>query len=500
MSKTRHFDHDHHIEINHSHNIQLKRINEFFKEIQYLVHSCNSEKEHDCKIMLRWIEQMHGHFFEESFNHITFSRFFDDLTRITGNHPYLKQQVLGYIKDHDTLRNDILSCTASLLLKAPARELCQLLGGISKLEIIPTEEYMSRWFSLSQNKVGSFTVKDVKQSIRSLARLHNMPPVSWLHEWYLRCDLLIDDIAAEDFEAFGKILCAFGSLHITPEHNWFTHFMKETRTYLTSLTKREDVFLLSKSFIIKDVSNETEFLSEWFAYSGDKIDPLNKQELHSLCVAFFYITKLDYEIPCVWVERCVLKLTNEFNSLLLNDISYALYAIALLQLDITSVRTFLEKCKHFFKRNNHALFSDIHFKDEFKNIMVAQSYLKAKGFYLEIDMNKYSWLVEKLKTRERNGSKAGEDYAYAILRELSIHTVEKEYWIDVIMDHVDFYLGSHMVIEYDGGCHYTNGHTNRLTALKTYLLQNYGYSVIRLDYRDNKEKHKEILLKNLHNI
>lgn len=496
MSKSNHFDHDNYIHINYSDDKEIKRINGYFKEIQYLVHSYNSEKEHDSKTLVAWLEKMHTHFDDKSFNHVTFSRLFDDVTSITGRHPMLKTRVLKYIKDHDKFRNDLLVYTEALLLKSSARELCHILGGLSKLEITPSPTYMLRWFSVSHDKLGDFTVKDIKQSIRSLARLHFKPGDAWMHAWFSRCDLLIDKIAYEDYESFGKILCAVGSLQITPEAKWFTHFMKEIRTYLTSLKRMDDIFFLSQSFTIEAVCKESRFIGEWFDYSFERIESAQKEEIDYLCVALFYITKLDYEIPQNWIDHCISKITNQFDQLSLKGLSYALYAMALLQLDVQFVRPFLEKSKKALKLRSNEFCIENNNLIEFKSVMLALFYFKIKKFDLGLDINQHSALVEELKMIEHGDPSEGEEYVQNILNELSIYDAEKEYWIDVIMDKVDFYLKSQKKIcEFDGKYHLTqNGTANRLTVLKTFVLESYGYNLIRLDFRDGRQKNKQDLL------
>lgn len=498
MSKSNHFDHDYHIKRNYSNNENLKIINGYFKEIEYLVYIHNSEKENDCKVILEWIEKMHVHFFDEGFNHLTFSRFFDDLTRILMNHPKIQKRVMKYINENNLLTEDLLKRTEEVLLVASPRELCHILGGIAKLQIEPSPSYMVRWLSASKGKISNFTALDVKQSIRSLARLRVTPSPDWMHEWYIQCDAHMSEIAEKDYVDFSKMLSALAMLQVIPEPRWFKTFIAETHIYLTSLKNVEDVFMASQAFAIEAVNNNDKFVKDWFAHSLEKMEEVHGKEADFVCTALFYTTKLDNDIPLKWLDRCLLKITNEFEFLSLKGISYAMYAVALLQIDVESIRPFLEKCRQAFKRINREYFNSDYNIFEFQRIMISHFYFKLKKYDLELDINQYVELEEVLRKREHKDRSEGEKYVQEILDEVGIYNVSNEHWVGCIMDHVDFYLPSQQkILEFDGGHHYLNGKVNRLTKLKTFILTCYGYNLIRLDYKNSREENKRILLNEL---
>jgi very-short-patch-repair endonuclease len=129
--------------------------------------------------------------------------------------------------------------------------------------------------------------------------------------------------------------------------------------------------------------------------------------------------------------------------------------------------------------------------------MISSYYFKIKNFDLGLNIDHYPDLLNAAQYKEKHDPSDGEKRVLATLEKLSIKNVEKEYWVNEIMDAVDFYVPDvQKLIEFDGKYHDTNGMTNRLTKLKTFILQNYGYNLIRIDYKE-KSTMNDILLREL---
>jgi hypothetical protein len=351
MSRSNHFDHDAHMK-NVSPN--LKWINGLFNEIQFLVTSYNADKEKDCKIVLSWLVKVHEHFSDPEFNTLTIARFLDDLSRITSNHPVLKTCIIKYMKDHHNFREDLFEKTYDLLLDSKPRELCHILGGLSSLELALPVEWWSRWFSISTGKMSSFNARDIRQSIRACARFHKKPPQEWCDSWSLQCSVQINEFFKEE-DTFSKILSAVGHLKIRIDPTLLKELIDNARIFLTSLTKSEELFFVSKAFAIEEVCKEKRLVSDWFKHSYNKINDLNKREVEALCIAFFYVGKLDENVSSEWIERCVEKITGDFEHLSVKAITNALYAMALFQMEVKQVRPFLEKCMLLFKMERNKI-------------------------------------------------------------------------------------------------------------------------------------------------
>lgn len=510
--------------------VDTEWINKLLKEVDYLVHFRNSRKERDCKNVLEWIENVHAHFFDPQFKAITMARFLDKLEHILSHHPYIKEYVISYVKDHEEYKNDILNRSYDLILGANPQNLCLILNGLSVLDIKDMDDdWWDRWFSNSIDKMCNFNEIDTKQSIRSCAGLYKKPPKNWISAWSIQCEIHMDRMY-EKPESFSKILNAIGQLKINIPDSLLKKLIKNTRILLTSLSKENDLFLVSKSFAIEEVCEEKRLVSQWFELSYERIKIAKEEELESLCSAFSCIGKLDENVQMEWIQLCINKITNSFESLSIKSIANALYAMALFQLDVLSVQSFLDKCKLAFRKERSKLFNKSMTHIDFRNLMQASYFYLIKQYDLGVKIEDFSDFLNSLKNEKRKEPTDGELLVLTILEELSIHHVESEFWVNEIVDFVDFsifdsslprdnnlvgkeeifcpderkqelcaddesspmpwYVEESLVpryiIEFDGIYHEVCGMTNRLTQLKTFILQNYGYNLIRIHYKDVK--------------
>lgn len=187
-----------------------------------------------------------------------------------------------------------------------------------------------------------------------------------------------------------------------------------------------------------------------------------------------------------WIEKVLIDFDITLSSPLqtTHNISYALYALTLLQKDLEFCRPILERCNHFFK-NNEKLVFDEHGAIKLRKIVFAKNYFELLGFSLCIDPNDYPKLINKINCLPKNGSNIQTMFADN-LKILFGDSVAEEFKIPVIFDSVDFFIkDQNLVIEVDGTHHFIDGQHNPLTRVKTLMLEKSGYKVKRFTVAPN---------------
>ena len=136
---------------------------QIFKEIEYLLHFQNSEKEQDSKVLIQWVEHFIDYLDDSYFTSVTMAHFFDVIHSISDNHPQIKTELESYFEENEEMPQSILEKSYELLFSAKIRELTHILSGVllSKNFIIP-KNWMERWFECSKNQLNCANSLDLR--------------------------------------------------------------------------------------------------------------------------------------------------------------------------------------------------------------------------------------------------------------------------------------------------------------------------------------------------
>ncbi|MBA4310857.1 MAG: hypothetical protein C0425_11060 [Chlorobiaceae bacterium] len=468
-----------------------------FKEIEYLYHFQNSEKEQDIKVMIQWIEQFTHYFNHSCFTSITMAHFFDVLHTIEEKHPKIKKELDLYFFDYPNISHALLEKSYELLMSAKIRELTHILAGvmISRRFTVP-DEWMRRWFESSQNQLVSANYLDLSMIISVLFNEYKKPPQDWVDRWVIQCELHIFDFHQNPF-SFLLILATIIRLSLNVQSSFKDLLFENSIIYMSQFSQSQAIFFMSRSFKLKEINHRKNGIRNWFICTEKIIRDEPEKYLKDICIAFANSQKLEDGAPQDWIDLCVQTFISYFKNLSVKDIGNCLYAMALMQIDPQKIMSFLIQCKNVINENFEVKLLENNTYTDISHFVISQYYFKKHNFDLGIKTEKLESFL-KLNKRIRIINKS-EEIVLDALKQFKELDVTAEYWIPEIADSVDFSIKTQKglkLIEFDGPSHEINGKLSCLTKLKTYLLKSYGYDLLRIHYKD-LEKINDILKDNI---
>ena len=285
-----------------------------------------------------------------------------------------------------------------------------------------------------------------------------------------------------------------GLLKITPTQSWMDKCSQRSSDILEGITGKE-LLQFSYAFYLPNIRNHKILAEKWFDVS---LAEMKEADDPFIMMCLLLLVYNNIPIPSVWLDRWMEKILIEFDEILSHsryrsiNLAYSLYALTLLQANLSFCLPFLEKCNEVFKNYYGTLFH-IHDENNFRKIIFAKNYFELLGFTLCINANDYPELLNKVDNFPKNGSHIQDKFA----KELAVlfgRSVKEEVKIPVIVDSVDFFIQEkNLIIEVDGNSHFIDGKENALTQVKTFMLEKAGYKVKRFTI-DPKEKNLLSLL------
>lgn len=458
---------------------------QIFKEIEYLLQSHNSENHKDIKLLIQWIEHFTGYFHSSYFTPVTMAHFFDVINAISIKHPQIKNDLERFFQQNQEIVVSILEKSYDLLLTSKMRELTHILSGVllSK-NFIVTKPWMDRWFECSQNHLNDANALDLKKITYCLLQAQIQPSQNWIQYWEMQCELYIFDFH-QDPTSFYLALSFIDRWAFKNSNHLSSVLAQNTIMYLKEYAQSKEIFLISRCFLSEDINQNKEFLNEWFHLTEQLIRQHPKQYLEDICLAFLFIQKLQNEAPHPWIDLCIKTFITYFNDLTTKDIVKCLYSLALMQKKPEEILPFLKLSQKKIHMGFDESISEKNIYNIIQQLTISHFYFNKNGFDLGFETQKANLFLKKFQPNKNTNYT--ESTILKFLKQFKNLEVFSEYWIPEIADTVDFAIQTEnglKLVEYDGPCHEVNGTINRLTQLKTYLLQSYGYDLLRIHHRD----------------
>ena len=138
------------------------------------------------------------------------------------------------------------------------------------------------------------------------------------------------------------------------------------------------------------------------------------------------------------------------------------------------------KCSVYFDAHDSQLLNELCI-DQFRKIIIACKYFEKIEFDLCVSIDHDSALMQEWVKAKRKRTRTQKYTEFFLLSNFEKELIY-EYYMEDICDCVDLYFPvKKLVIEVDGLVHYIEGKPNAITRLKTFLIEESEYTLVRID-------------------
>jgi|GEM_PF-3749524 len=480
----------------HSHDKPNFNESAFFQEISPLSNFTGYYTEKERRILRYWLNKTEHSFSDERFTKDILMRLIMKLNGMSKQNPLTKNEISKYCDISPSFSENLLNYTQEILHQFDGSELVKLLSFLVHSHIYPDNQWLNLWFQQTEYFLDkTFPENEFGYCIEAVAQLYHIQGFSikpsWLDKWFKASETHLLTMPSQ---RLSLIVSMIGLLKITPPQSWMHKCTQRSSDILEGITGKE-LLQFSYAFYLPKIRNHKILVEKWFDVSLAEMKEVDDPVIMACLLLLVYN---NIPIPSVWLDRWMEKIVIEFDEILSQsryrsiNLAYSLYALTLLQADLSFCLPFLEKCNGVFKNYYGTLFH-IHDENNFRKIIFAKNYFALLGFTLCINANDYPELLSKVDNFPKNRSRIQDEFA----KELEVlfgKSVKEEVKIPVIVDSVDFFIQEkNLIIEVDGNSHFIDGKENALTQVKTFMLEKAGYIVKRFTI-DPKEKNLLSLL------
>ncbi len=468
---------------------QSSKVTDFFMRLDPLCTARGELSKKEIQLLYYWLEDAHQHLKEESlFINMGFEQLITRLCRILYERTHSHRLICDYLNDNPTFMEYFFRNTKNNFDHFKGRELCNVFNGIGHLKVQPPEDWLEAWYAHTKKWMSFFNHIDFQNSIHGFFLLRHKPDNAWLSLWF--CDSQLELRIMEPRIA-ASLLASIGTLQITPPKEWINEWLQSHTMLMNDTLSAQEVFALVNAFYIQDVRMYPKFCKEWFKVSLAFMDGTTG---HYAAYALISVVYMGVAIPHEWLWAWQKRILSDFDAYYLRegegynfnslvDIARILYALTLMQCNLSFALPILKKCNAYFKMKANRLFQQSADAPSFRKIMFALKYFRMIGFDMYLNPIDYVYHMEWLTSRDGIHPQSEEDVGN-YLRMIFVDDLNEnqEAYIEEICDCVDFFIPSRrLVIEVDGRSHYIDNKRNALTNVKTWMLENAGYHVKRLD-------------------
>lgn len=470
----------------------------FFKEIIPLINFQGIFTDREKNILVHWLDNAYHNMLDEAFTSDVLMRFSYKLHNMMKKNSQIRSCILAYNNAHPEFSERLLGCSEIILDRLNSSELSQFILFLVHIQIYPDARWLSTWTEKTEHLiVNNFEEKDLQDCLEALCVLRRIRGLyvthAWMDKWFEKSQDYIDFM---QIERLGHLMSLIGMCKMMPPEAWINACMLRSNDFLNGLTGRY-LFQFENAFFIDKIRHDPVLIERWFQHS---LMEMPDADTISVMMCLLPLAHNNIPIPDEWFDAWMEKVTCDFDKVMGNpsyriiSIAYALYALALLQKDVSCCQAFLMKCNVFFATNEYSVQNEYSAR-KLRKILFAKNYFDLLGFKLNSIEAYYPHLISEIDNLPKKGSAIQTEFA-ELLTKMFGTAIQEEAHIDVIVDSVDFLVAhKKLVIEVDGYHHFVDGKENALTRVKTKMLEKSGYHVKRFTVDPQHHEHLPDLLR-----
>lgn len=385
--------------------------------------------------------------------------------------PENKKIVQDYLEKYPFFMRKILNVSYALMGSLEKDTLCNMAFSLGILNVRPSREWINRFEEDTLHVMHQFNAVHFKKCITGYTHITDIYSKFWIDKWYKYSLDHLENLSSSDI---GLISEALTKMDKACNNDWIQYWEKYTLSQakkanlkqLSSFIKFYATFnfysqdwvntMISESIKKIDTENDIEIIARFFNSLG-VLGDFSNRKIINLCLKKLYMLKDQWRIK---------------------DVGIFLYGCALLQVNLKNDHEdLLSALQDFFENHPRHITIPLHAT---YGLMIANKYynlVHTTDFHINLD---HSQEMEDYIRKCSNPSPSQtQEQIYDMFKDY--HNVEQEVWIPEILTYADLVkVDDRTIIEVDGEHHFQNGHLNAKSALKTIILKESGYDVVRI--------------------
>ncbi|CAO4838938.1 MAG: hypothetical protein CNLJKLNK_00903 [Holosporales bacterium] len=418
-----------------------------------------------------WLDEILFYIGDKASPNLTIQKPLFILSALYMSTPENKKVVQDYFEKYPFFMRKILNVSYALMGTLEKDTLCNMVFSLGILSVRPGREWINRFEEDTLYVMHDFNPIHFKKSITGYAHITDIYNKAWIDKWY---KLSLDHIDKLQPSDIGLICEALSKIDKACNKDWILYWENYTR-------------IQAKKTNLKQLSSFIKFYATFNFYSQDWVDTMIDESIRKL------ETENDFEIVARFFNslgvlgdfsnRQIINLTLDKIYALkdqwrIKDIGIFLYGCALLHVDLKEDHEpLLNALQVFFEHHPRHVSVPLHAT---YGLMIANKYynlVHATDFHINLDQTQE--MEDYIRKCTTPSPSQTQEQIYSMFKDY--HNMEQEVWIPEILTYADLVkVDDRTIIEIDGEHHFQNGHLNSKSTLKTIILKESGYDVVRI--------------------